>query len=70
MRHPGYAASIVTYLTTPFFLDAAWALLPAAMLATALVIRTGLEDQTLRAKLPGYDDYARRVRYRLLPRVW
>ena len=35
-----------------------------------LVIRTSLEDKVLQDELEGYYDYARRVRYRLLPGVW
>jgi protein-S-isoprenylcysteine O-methyltransferase Ste14 len=35
-----------------------------------LVVRTALEDRTLQEELPGYKDYARRVRYRLVPGVW
>jgi protein-S-isoprenylcysteine O-methyltransferase Ste14 len=34
------------------------------------VIRTALEDKTLREELPGYAEYAQRVRYRLLPGLW
>ncbi|HSK09497.1 MAG TPA: hypothetical protein VK911_07965 [Vicinamibacterales bacterium] len=32
--------------------------------------RTALEDRTLRDELEGYDDYARRVRFRLVPGIW
>jgi protein-S-isoprenylcysteine O-methyltransferase Ste14 len=70
VRHPGYAASILTYLASPIFLDALWAFLPAAFLVIVLVIRTALEDRTLQAQLAGYRAYAERVRYRLLPGVW
>ena len=35
-----------------------------------LIVRTGLEDRTLREELDGYQEYARRVRYRLLPGIW
>jgi protein-S-isoprenylcysteine O-methyltransferase Ste14 len=35
-----------------------------------LVLRTSLEDRVLQDELPGYRDYARRVRYRLIPAVW
>ena len=35
-----------------------------------LVIRTSMEDKVLQDELEGYHDYARRVRYRLLPGVW
>jgi len=70
MRHPGYAGALISYLGMPPFLDAAWAWLPAAFLMIVLVIRTHLEDKTLQEELPGYREYAQRVRYRLLPGVW
>jgi protein-S-isoprenylcysteine O-methyltransferase Ste14 len=38
--------------------------------AVLLENRAALEDRTLQAELPGYAEYARRVRYRLLPGVW
>lgn len=70
MRHPGYAGALWCYLATPFFLDASWALLPAALISTILIVRTALEDRTLQEELVGYREYAQRVRYRLLPGVW
>ena len=70
IRHPGYAGALVTYLATPFFLDSIWALLPAVFLTVVLVIRTALEDRTLQEELAGYQEYAGRVRYRMLPGVW
>ena len=42
----------------------------AASAAVVLVLRTSWEDRLLRAELPGYDDYSRRVRWRLVPGVW
>jgi protein-S-isoprenylcysteine O-methyltransferase Ste14 len=70
VRHPGYVGFIVSGLVTPMVLDSLWALVPAALAASLLVFRTSLEDRTLREELPGYDEYAERVRYRLLPGVW
>jgi protein-S-isoprenylcysteine O-methyltransferase Ste14 len=70
IRHPGYAGALLVYLATPIFLDALWVFVPVVFLGTVLVIRTGLEDRTLQDELKGYGDYARRVRYRLLPGVW
>lgn len=35
-----------------------------------LFIRTNLEDRTLHEELPGYREYAQRVRYRRPPCVW
>jgi len=70
MRHPGYAGTLLVSLATPVLLDSRWAFVPAAFLTAALVIRTALEDRVLQRELPGYDEYAKRVRYRLLPGVW
>jgi len=46
------------------------ALVAAAVLCAVLVVRTALEDRTLKAELDGYADYAGRVRFRLVPGVW
>lgn len=70
IRHPGYTGALLAYLAAPFLLDARWALLAVIALSVALVIRTGLEDRTLQAKLPGYAEYARHVRFRLVPGIW
>lgn len=70
VRHPGYAATILFEFALSSLLGSWWALIPAGVCAVLFVLRTALEDRTLRAELPGYADYARRVRYRLLPGVW
>jgi protein-S-isoprenylcysteine O-methyltransferase Ste14 len=70
IRHPGYAGALLTYLATPVFLDSHWAFLPVVLLTVTLVIRTHLEDRALCEELIGYRDYARQVRYRLIPGVW
>lgn len=70
VRHPGYSGALFSYLATPVFLDAAWAYVPVVLLIIGLLVRTELEDRTLQEKLPGYSDYAARVRYRLVPGVW
>jgi len=70
VRHPGYAGALWSYLAMPLFLDSGWAFLPAVFLTIFLVIRTSLEDRFLQDELEGYRDYAKRVRYRLLPGVW
>lgn len=70
VRHPSYAGGILGALAIPFLLDALWALFPALVIASAIVIRTRLEDRMLREGLEGYTEYAGRVRFRLLPGVW
>lgn len=70
VRHPGYAGAIVVAIATPFLLGSLWGLIPAILSAALYVVRTGLEDKTLLEELPGYQEYAQRTRYRLLPRLW
>jgi protein-S-isoprenylcysteine O-methyltransferase Ste14 len=71
LRHPGYVGTIMGFvLAPPLLLGSWWAFLPAAMAALVLVVRTALEDRMLREELEGYESYAMRVRYRLVPYFW
>jgi len=70
VRHPGYAGGLLACLATPLLLDAPWAFVPTLVVVALTIVRTALEDRTLQAELAGYRDYARRVRYRLLPGIW
>jgi len=70
IRHPGYAGMSVFALVTPLILGSYWALAPAVATVSVIVVRTVLEDLTLQHDLDGYPDYARRVRFRLLPAIW
>ncbi|MFO0892537.1 MAG: isoprenylcysteine carboxylmethyltransferase family protein [Isosphaeraceae bacterium] len=70
IRHPGYAFGSLYMLGTPPALGSWWGLVPAAVVVLLLILRTSWEDQTLQAELPGYREYAQRVRHRLLPGVW
>lgn len=70
VRHPGYVGALLMYMGSPLALASLWTFLPAALLLGLFVCRTALEDRTLQLELEGYADYARRVRYRLLPGIW
>jgi protein-S-isoprenylcysteine O-methyltransferase Ste14 len=70
VRHPGYAGFVGWILSTPLLLASAWAFVPALLAVLGVMIRTVLEDRTLHAELPGYPEYAARVRFRLIPGVW
>jgi len=70
VRHPGYAGNIPPLFGIVLALSSVWSLIPAAVALIVTVIRTALEDQTLQEELPGYRDYARRVRYRLIPGIY
>jgi len=51
-------------------LNSLWVIILSIMVTLVLILRARLEDKTLHAELPGYKEYAERVRYRLLPGVW
>ncbi|RPI74704.1 MAG: isoprenylcysteine carboxylmethyltransferase family protein, partial [Desulfobacteraceae bacterium] len=70
IRHPGYVGALLANLVTPLLLDSYWAFVPTIFLSVVLIVRTYLEDSALQNELPGYSDYAKQVRYRLLPGVW
>jgi protein-S-isoprenylcysteine O-methyltransferase Ste14 len=70
VRHPMYVGIIIFMFSIPLVLGSGWAEVPAVIIGILFVIRTALEDRTLREELPGYKDYAEHVRYRLLPGVW
>ena len=70
VRHPGYAGNILALIGIVLALNSVWTLIPATVASIIAVIRTALEDRTLQEELPGYRDYARRVRYRLIPWIY
>jgi protein-S-isoprenylcysteine O-methyltransferase Ste14 len=70
VRHPGYASLLVSYIAIPIALGSWWACIPMGLLLINLLIRTSLEDRTLQNELDGYDNYAQRVRFRLIPGIW
>jgi len=70
VRHPGYIGFSALLLSTPILLASVWTALPSIIAVSALVTRTALEDRMLQSDLPGYREYAGRIRYRLIPGVW
>jgi protein-S-isoprenylcysteine O-methyltransferase Ste14 len=70
IRHPMYAALGLLSAGLPLALGSGWGLVPGGLLALTFIFRTLQEDRFLKAHLPGYAEYARQTRYRLLPGVW
>lgn len=70
VRHPAYITGGIAMCGVPLLLDSLLAFPPIILLCIGIVIRTALEDRTLLAELPGYTEYAEKVRYRLVPGVW
>ena len=70
VRHPMYLGVILLFLSMPVALGSWWALLLGAVIGLIFLLRTAKEDRMLRDELPGYPEYAGRVRYRLVPGIW
>ncbi len=70
VRHPGYAGNILPLAGMVLAFSSLWTIIPAAVALVIILVRTGLEDRTLQEELPGYRDYARLVRYRLVPGIY
>ena len=70
VRHPGYAGNILALFGIVLALESVWTLISAAVASIIAVFRTVLEDRTLQEELPGYLDYAGRVRYKLIPWIY
>ena len=70
VRHPGYVAWVILWFSFNLALGS-WLAVGGSFLVNALiVVRTSLEDRFLIENLAGYDQYAKRVKSRLLPRIW
>lgn len=70
VRHPMYTASTVMFLALPLILGSWYALIPFALYPVIMVVRIRGEEKLLTAELAGYEEYTRKVRYRLIPFVW
>jgi len=70
VRHPMYAFALLLLLGTPLLLGSLWGLLGLVLFLPLLMARVRGEEAMLAAGLPGYREYAARVRYRLVPGLW
>jgi protein-S-isoprenylcysteine O-methyltransferase Ste14 len=70
VRHPMYASTFLFFPGSALLLGSWWGLMFCTVLLGLLVWRIPLEEGMLENGLAGYEEYARKVRYRLIPRVW
>jgi protein-S-isoprenylcysteine O-methyltransferase Ste14 len=70
VRHPGYAGNLLPLAGIVLMLSSLWTIIPAFAALVIAIVRTTLEDRTLQEELPGYKEYAQRVRYRLIPGIY
>lgn len=70
VRHPGYLGSMVQLAGFPLLFGSVWSLIPIGVAILLLVVRTNLEDATLKNELQGYLDYSAKTRHKAIPYVW
>jgi protein-S-isoprenylcysteine O-methyltransferase Ste14 len=70
VRHPMYVGVLVMVIGVPLALGSWWGLAVVALIMPVLIWRILDEEQLLKQDLPGYTEYARKVRYRLVPYLW
>jgi protein-S-isoprenylcysteine O-methyltransferase Ste14 len=70
VRHPLYFGALFYVTATSLVLGSWWGLATIPLVALGFALRIGVEEKALREGLEGYDDYTRRLRWRLIPYVW
>jgi len=70
VRHPMYLGATILYGFAPLVLGSFYALIPMVFIPILLIIRIRNEEKVLIAGLKGYDEYLKKVKYRLLPFIW
>ena len=67
VRHPIYSGVVVAAAGGAVLCSSWWSLGAAALLLAFFHVKAAREEEWLVARYPGYQDYARRVRRRLIP---
>ena len=70
VRHPMYSGALLMLLFTPIALGSFWAVLAVIPLFGVMAFRLAGEERFLADSLPGYDEYCKKTRCRLVPFVW
>ena len=70
VRHPMYAVTIWLFLSIPIVLGSWWSLLCFLPYLPVIAIRIANEEKLLEKELDGYQDYKKRVKYRIVPFIW
>jgi protein-S-isoprenylcysteine O-methyltransferase Ste14 len=70
VRHPMYAVTILLFLMIPLVLGSWYALIAFAFYPAIIIVRLKDEEALLTRELPGYEDYKKKVKFRLIPFIW
>ena len=70
VRHPAYLSQVISTIGFPLLFGSLWSIIPSFIAISLLILRTYLEDSTLKKELEGYIEYSNKIRYKLIPGVW
>jgi protein-S-isoprenylcysteine O-methyltransferase Ste14 len=70
VRHPMYFGLLLMMLFTPLALGSYWALIFASLFIPINIMRIKKEEGVLLRGLPGYANYCKKTKYRLIPLIW
>jgi protein-S-isoprenylcysteine O-methyltransferase Ste14 len=70
IRHPGYLGMIFSLIALPLITTSFWSFIPTLVAIILLLVRTSLEDKTLKNELDGYIEYTKKTPYKLIPWIW
>ena len=70
VRHPMYMATILLFLMMPLVLGSWYALIVFAFYPAIILVRLKDEEELLTKELPGYAEYKKKVKYRIIPYIW
>ena len=70
VRHPMYTATIVLFLSMPLVLGSLVSFFIFLVYPILIAFRAVKEEQFLMKELPGYNEYLKKVKYRLIPFIW
>ena len=70
VRHPMYSGATLLFIAAPLLLGSLYGLAVGLLLIITIAVRSIGEEQMLRQELDGYNDYMRRVKWRLIPFVF
>ena len=70
VRHPMYFATVFLFLSMPLILNSPISFLIMLGYLPIIVKRIRNEEEVLTRELKGYDEYRKKVRYRLIPFIW
>lgn len=70
VRHPMYSATILLFLSVPLVLGSVLSFVIFLAYPVIIAKRIKNEEAVLENELPGYAEYKKKVKYKIVPHVW